>query len=667
VTLQVQLYLAAGLGALALGVGALVREPGRRRNRLFALFCAALALWNLAKVAELSGLGLTVPWHVVFLLGVCAAVPTGLHFIFLVSGLSDQPSRRLLPYTYATTAALWVSALTPVYHRQPAWNLTALLVLGGLLFICVKVLLRHMHSLPGGLHRNAVRLITIGAAIGVVGGLSDLLPRGPDGPIKIGPVAVLFFLLVLCSVLVRYRFLDVESFLAEVLAMIVGAVVVSVSLHAVSLAFGGGLFPLFVAAFLLLSVRGPIWRALLSGFRSLLGGGDPVAQALIAVSGGLHTVQEPGEVWKVFDAGLNSLPGNLHIEIFLRRVTAEPFRLAYRSNPDSATSRTEADRGLPALLERERSPVTRRFLEVEATETWGERRERAAAALAQLEACGAELAVPLLRGDFLAGWIAIAGEHLREFPSAEMAAAFLAVGNQALAGLDRIEAQAEARRREALAAVGEMAAGLAHEVRNPLGALRGAAQVLASGTTAARSREMLEVIQDETGRLGRVVGDFLDYARPAPPQREPVDVAELTRRVLRSASAAGLSLRAELQVTSEATRALGDPDQLQRAFANLVQNASEAAGPGGFLRIEVGRDGSGRVTIRFQDNGPGIPPEQMARLFQPFHTTKPGGTGLGLALVHRVVESHGGELRVDGRPGLGAAFTLALPGVAEAT
>jgi len=178
---------------------------------------------------------------------------------------------------------------------------------------------------------------------------------------------------------------------------------------------------------------------------------------------------------------------------------------------------------------------------------------------------------------------------------------------------------------------------------------------------------MLEVIQDETGRLGRVVGDFLDYARPAPPHREPVDVAELTRRVLLSASAAGLGLRAELQVTSEATRALGDPDQLQRAFANLVQNASDAAGPGGLLRIEVGRDGSGRITIRFQDNGPGIPPEQMARLFQPFHTTKPGGTGLGLALVHRVVETHGGELSVDGRPGLGAAFTLALPGAAEAT
>ncbi len=665
-TLQVQLYLAAGLGALALGVGALVREPGRKRNRLFAVFCTALALWNLTKAAELSGLHVPVPWHVVFLLGACAAVPTGLHFILLVSGLSGQPSRRVLPFAYTTAAALWVSAVTPAYRWQPAWNLTALVVLGGLLFICVKVLLRHMRSLPLGLHRNAARLVTIGAAVGVVGGLSDLLPRGPEGPIKIGPVAVLVFLLVVCSVLVRYRFLDVESFLAEALAMIVGAVVVSVSLHAVSLAFGGGLFPLFVATFLILSVRGPIWRALLSGLRSLLGGGDPVAQALVAVSGGLHTAQEPGEVWKVFDNGLKSLPGNLRIEIVLRRSPAEPFRLAYGSDAGTTTSQREIDHALPTLLERERSPVTRRFLQVEATETWGERRERAAAALAQLEACGAELAVPLLRGDFLAGWIAIAGEHLRQFPSVEMAAAFLAVGNQALAGLDRIEAQEAARRREALAAVGEMAAGLAHEVRNPLGAIRGAAQVLSMDADAGQTREMLEVIQEETGRLGRVVGDFLDYARPVPLRRQAVDVAEIARRVLRAAEVAGMQLRADLRVRDGVPRVLGDPDQLQRAFTNVVRNAAEATGPGGLLRVEVGRDEAGRITVRFEDNGPGIPPEQAARLFQPFHTTKPGGTGLGLALVHRVVEAHGGTLGVDGRPGLGAVFTIALPSAEEA-
>jgi signal transduction histidine kinase len=453
----------------------------------------------------------------------------------------------------------------------------------------------------------------------------------------------------------------VETFLSEVLAMVVGALLASLALRGVILLVGGGLLPLFVVMLLLIVLRGPVWKALLSGVRSLMGAGDPVAQALVAVSRELPRAREPTDLWKAIDDGLRRLPGNLRVDIYLRGTPVGPFAIAYRSDAGPASLSVETDDALPRLLAKERAPVTRQFLEMESEETWGERREQAIAALGKLRTLETDLAVPLLRGGVLAGWIGIGGERLRHYPWAELAAAFLAVGNQALASLDRIEAQAESRRREALAAVGEMAAGLAHEVRNPLGAIRGAAQILTAGADPVKSGEMLEVIEEETGRLGRVVGEFLDYARPAPVRREPVDVADLARQVLRSAAASGLSLRTDLQVKADVTRALGDPDQLQRAFANLVRNAGEAAGPDGLLRVEVGRDGSGRITIRFEDNGPGIPPDQMTRLFQPFHTTKPGGTGLGLALVHRVIEAHGGEVRVDGRRSLGAAFTIALP------
>lgn len=663
--LQIQLYFAAGLGAIAMGAGALLREPGRLRNRLFAIFCSALALWNLGKAAELSRFDLPVPWHVVFLLGACAAVPAGLHFILLVAGPTGQPLRRPVLWAYSVVAALWISAWTPAYDRQTAWNAVALVVFGSVLLIGVRVLLRHMRSLPPGVHRNAARLMAAGAAVGALGGLSDLLPRGSTGILKIGPAAVLVFLLVVCGVLLRHRFLDVEAFLTEVLAIVVGASVASLVLHAVFRLSGGGIFPLFIAVLLLIAVGGPVWRALLSGLRSVLGQGDPVAQALVAVSRELPRAREPAELWKAIDEGLRDLPGNLRVGIYLRSAPGDPFRPVFRSGPGPTAPAIESAGALPRLLEKERAPLTRHFLEVESTETWGERRQHAASALAQLQALEADLTVPLLRGDVLAGWIAIGGERLRHYPWAELAAAFLAVGNQALASLDRIEAQAEARRREALAAVGEMAAGLAHEVRNPLGAIHGAAQVLTAGRDGAKQKEMLEVIQEETERLGRVVGDFLEYARPAPPRREPVDVADLARRVLRSAEVAGLDLRTELQVKPEARHASGDPDQLLRAFANLVRNAGEATGPGGLLRVEVGMDAAGRITIRFEDDGPGIPAGQMTRLFQPFHTTKPDGTGLGLAFIHRVVEAHGGEISVEGREGLGAVFTIALPAAAE--
>jgi signal transduction histidine kinase len=240
-------------------------------------------------------------------------------------------------------------------------------------------------------------------------------------------------------------------------------------------------------------------------------------------------------------------------------------------------------------------------------------------------------------------------------------AALLALGSQAVASLERLEALDESRRRESLAVVGEMAAGLAHEIRNPVGAIRGAAQVLCDERDAGRAREMLEVIEEETARLGRVVGEFLDYARPGTQRREAVDLAELARRTLRLAEAAGNGIRTSVQVEAGVPCTVGDPDQLLRAMTNLVRNAREAAGPDGLLKIRVAREGEARVAIRFEDNGPGIPPEIVRDLFKPFQTTKRGGTGLGLALVQRVIETHGGKVQVEGRLGRGAAFTLVLP------
>ena len=105
----------------------------------------------------------------------------------------------------------------------------------------------------------------------------------------------------------------------------------------------------------------------------------------------------------------------------------------------------------------------------------------------------------------------------------------------------------------------------------------------------------------------------------------------------------------------------GDPDQLRRVLDNLLQNAWEAGGDGVRVGFEVHAAEDGRVTARFEDNGPGIPAEELKRLFRPFHTTKDGGTGLGLALVHRIVEAHGGEVRVESELGQGSTFTILLP------
>jgi signal transduction histidine kinase len=140
-----------------------------------------------------------------------------------------------------------------------------------------------------------------------------------------------------------------------------------------------------------------------------------------------------------------------------------------------------------------------------------------------------------------------------------------------------------------------------------------------------------------------------------------VDLAELARRTLRTAEAAGSGVRADVHVEQGARRAIGDPDQLLRAMTNIVRNAWEAAGSEGLLKINITSEGETRVAVRFEDNGPGIPAEWIGDLFKPFHSRKQGGSGLGLALVHRVMEAHGGSVLVEGGHGRGAAFTLVLP------
>jgi signal transduction histidine kinase len=172
---------------------------------------------------------------------------------------------------------------------------------------------------------------------------------------------------------------------------------------------------------------------------------------------------------------------------------------------------------------------------------------------------------------------------------------------------------------------------------------------------------MREVIEEESERLGRFVGEFLDYARPASPRQEAVDPTELFARCLQGQRLAGHKIDAEVSILEPAPHVAGDPDQLRRVLDNLLQNAWEAGGDGVRVKLAVHAADSGRVTVRFEDNGPGILDDELNKLFRPFHTTKEGGTGLGLALVHRIVEAHGGEIRVDSPPGGGTAFTLVFP------
>ena len=223
--------------------------------------------------------------------------------------------------------------------------------------------------------------------------------------------------------------------------------------------------------------------------------------------------------------------------------------------------------------------------------------------------------------------------------------------------------EAEARRTEKLAALGEMAAVMAHEIRNPLGAIRGHAQLVAGKLEGDdRTSRSLRTIVDETSRLATLVDGLLRYARPRPPVTCAVDLGELTDRVLallgEDASASGVELQ---RVGSDPVSIDCDPDQIEQVLLNLVRNAIGVQPGGGRVEVRVSRAADG-ATVVVADAGPGIPEADWERVFVPFVTTGAEGTGLGLAVARQIAEAHGGTLTA-GRSELGgAALALRLPG-----
>jgi PAS domain S-box-containing protein len=235
------------------------------------------------------------------------------------------------------------------------------------------------------------------------------------------------------------------------------------------------------------------------------------------------------------------------------------------------------------------------------------------------------------------------------------------LGAVALVGdvTERARLEEELRTRERLAALGEMSAGIAHEVRNPLAAMDGFAGLLARKLREPAEAELLEGIRREIEALNGIVTTFSRFARSPLLHRRRVDLRSLLNDLLPYYANRGVEITLDL----DGVRTLNaDPDEIRTVFANLLRNAVEAQPNGGSVTVEASFDAARGVhRVRVRDRGPGIPPEMAGRVFNPFFTTKAEGTGMGLALVHRIVTAHGGSVRLVAQEGPGTAFEIELP------
>jgi two-component system, NtrC family, sensor histidine kinase PilS len=230
-----------------------------------------------------------------------------------------------------------------------------------------------------------------------------------------------------------------------------------------------------------------------------------------------------------------------------------------------------------------------------------------------------------------------------------------------------IEMEDQMRRQERLATVGSLAAGIAHEIRNPLASVSGSIQMLQSELDLKGDhKHLMDIVLRETDRLNMIITDFLDYARPRTNQRERLDLAAVvhdTVALFKNSRnfRAGISIRCEIAPHVAVT---GDPQRLRQVFWNLLINAAQAISDGGAIGITAAPgtgDRSDEVVICISDTGIGIAREHLENIFDPFFTTKTDGTGLGLAIVYRIIEDLGGAIDVKSEPGKGTLFTIRLP------
>ncbi|NPD23160.1 MULTISPECIES: ATP-binding protein [Corallococcus] len=689
--IRTQSALLASIIGLALGVSMLLR-PGRPRVlTLYSVFTLTVAGYYLSLFFHSIFPSQDYPWVSRIALGATvlavslvpgAAVAFFLEFLGVSKG-AHQVGRRLA--LLSGVLGLTV-AVTPL-----ADNGWARLALGawvlGTLFTSVSLLVHRVRTTESRIEQFRLAYLAIGAGAAVLFNGLDFLSRNDIPFPTLGPVFATLYLFFLAQTLLRLRLMDLHELLGKIASQTVLAVILA-SVFTVLTAWVDENTSLFVfntvvAAFVILILLDPlrtkveemVVRIFFRERFALLG-------TLSTLRVRMASIIEISELARVVLDALHETGRVTHASVYLMAEDRPGYRLLDSRGPlPVALLDTAAARGVlfavasgqkAVLLENiERRITVMRVQAVEGKRFRDElkRLNDTRAALLQMKA---GISVPLMGNDRVIGFLNLWDERVPEAYASDEIALILEVSERMATVLENSKLYEKIRERDRLAALGEMAAGLAHEIRNPLGAIKGAAQCLDPRKLPGEDGEFLDVIVEEVNRLNGVVTAFLDYSRPLKQNFGPTDLNEVVTRTMRLIQndmppTAELAVELDLRLP----RAEGDAEQLKQVLINLVQNAVQALGPQpGRITVRTEKPerfgdlrsaGGEFVEVRVSDNGPGIPADQQPHIFVPFFTTKQKGTGLGLAICQRIVKNHGGSISVQSKAGEGTTFIIRLP------
>jgi two-component system, NtrC family, sensor histidine kinase HydH len=688
--------LLASLVTLAIGLSVLLRDRRRRTYRTFAVFTFTVALYHLFTFASVTT---GDPWMGWLSYWPAAFIPTSaLRFFRAFLAEPAVGGRYRAPrVTYAwaaiAMAALVYGAVVKPIHESLWFSVPFVIYVFGGLYRCVYDLYQQYRETVTRVEKARIRYLMIGGFVATTLALTDFLPRLGVAFPTVGNVLTILYLYFLSQTLFRYRLLDLNELVGKMLVLgsLVGILTIVYGLLLAWLGGGGkqGIFFLntVVASFVILILFEPV-RTMLENVinRWLVSERYDLRYRIDNLRRELMNTIDARDMVRRIVSSLEESRRVTHGAIYLLDVDGSGYDLAGHIGPRPVDRLDQAARR-PFFDRLRMAPIMIEALERELLQLEGEHGVAPTKEVETLDAIArtlhemqASLAVPILggEGDLVLGVLAMRDERLKDAFGLEDLDLFRQLAAQAGITIENSRVYERMKERDRLAALGEMAAGLAHEIRNPLGAIKGAAQLLTdpSGKPVATQDvpEFLSIIVEEVNRLNRVVTQFLDYARPYKGDAAEIDVNEVVRKTMHLVEAQDelRKVTFAVQLSEDLPRVRGDAEQLRQVFLNLGLNAVQAMHDGGALTVTTARRGVRRrgetgtmIEVRFHDTGPGIAREHMKNLFIPFFTTKEKGTGLGLPISQRIVTQHGGTIEVRSEPRKGTTFTVCLPSAEE--
>ena len=679
---RTQTSFIAALLCFALAASVLLRTQRQRDRWLFGILATNTGLWYVS-MFMLGVLGRVPFWERFNLICGVLLPLSAVRFFGVLVPWETGRTRFLRRASVAAAVVLLGAMLTPFYDHA--------VVVGGLLAyvtVFLSLALGYLYKL--GLETESrvegarLRYIALVGGFGALFTLVEYLPyAGLDIP-PVGTILILVFLYALSRSITHYRLIDLYELAGRLGVLTALAFVLAFILWLMRLVAGDQLFlHVVVSAFVVLILFDPV-RTKVQEWISQVFFHErfELEQTILALRRSLAHILEIDELGEVLIDGLNASPRFTQGALYLLGPDARVFILKDHFGPkpaervEMAPARPLLDRlsrtGAAVLENAERELEERRLL--------GDDREAETAhdIAVTMRALQASLCLGL-RGESgdLYGFLAVRDDRLRDAFSREEVQLLAGLATQVAVTVENSQLYQQMKEKDRLAALGEMAAGLAHEIRNPLGSIKASAQYLSETAEQREDRgEFLDIIVDEVDRLNRVVSSFLDYARPAHTDPEPIYVNSAVQLTLQFLRPECDSAEVELHVAMDPDlpKVRIDIEHLRQVLINLVQNAVQAMTSGGDIYVETRtqdrfRIGGGArrwVQISVRDTGPGIAPGLLANLFVPFVTTKQQGTGLGLAISHRIVSETGGRIDVRSRQGVGTTFVVLLPAEPDA-